>query len=117
MSRHDPARRLGPRIAAILRLGTLAAIAAVAGGWVLGLVGGGDGPGARPIDELLAEGGADALAAGGLLLLTLLPFGVLLTAAHTFWADGERRYLVASLITVALLAASLVVAATVVQPS
>lgn len=111
MSERGPSGRLGTRIAMILRTGTLVAVAMVSVGFVLSLVSGGEGPGARPIGELLAVGGADALTTAGLLVLTLLPLAVLVVAAVTFAAERERRYLLSSLATLALLVGGLVAAA------
>ena len=113
----EPAGRLGRRIATLLRTGTLVAVAAVAAGFVIALVGGDAGAGPRPVTELVGAGGADAVIAAGLLGLTLLPLGVLGLAAVTFGAEGERRYLVSSLVTLALLVAGLVAAALVASPS
>lgn len=117
MSGPPPAGRLGARIAALLRAGTLLAVAAVGAGFVIVLVSGESGPGARPVLQLVAAGGPDALIATGLLGLTALPLGVLGVAAATFAAEGERRYLASSLATLGLLVASLVTAAIVAAPS
>ncbi|MBW3613037.1 MAG: DUF1634 domain-containing protein [Chloroflexi bacterium] len=95
----------------ILRTGTLLAVAMVSAGFVLSLAAGGEGPGARPIGDLLAVGGADALTTAGLLALTMLPLAVLVVAAVTFAAERERRYLLSSLATLALLVAGLVATA------
>lgn len=112
-----PTGRLGPRIAGLLRLGTLVAVTAVAIGFAVVLLTGDAGRGPLPVFELIGELDGDALIAAGLLGLTLLPLAVLLTAALTFGAQGERRYLVSSLATLGLLAGSLVVAALVAGPS
>lgn len=111
MSARTPAGRLGARIAALLRTGTLVAVATVGAGFVVALVSADRGSGARPITDLIAGGGADALISVGLLGLTLLPLGVLGVAAATFQAEGERRYLLSSLATLGLLIAGLVTAA------
>ena len=108
---------LGRRVAAILRIGTLVAVLAVTLGYVVALVSGTPGPGARPLGELIGGGDADALSSAGLLGLTLLPLGVLGIAAHSFHVAGERRYLIACLVTLALLIASLVIAAVVAPAS
>ena len=117
MSVPEPAGRLGRRIATLLRTGTLVAVAAVAAGFVIALVSGHPGPGARPVTELIGAGGADAVISVGLLGLTLLPLGVLGLAAATFGAEGERRYLVSSLVTLGLLVAGLVASALIASPS
>lgn len=121
MSRAQPARpapplaSLGRRIAAVLRGGTLLAVAAVGVGFVLGLIDGGPGPGARPIVELIGGGGPDAFIGAGVLGLTLLPVLVALVAAVTFGAAGERRHGLTSLAVLALLVGSLVTAALVTR--
>ena len=117
MSDHGPAGRLGTRIAALLRAGTLLAVAVVGTGFVVALVGADRGSGARPIVDLVAAGGADALIAVGLLGLTLLPLGVLAVAAATFRTEGERRYLLSSLATLGLLVGGLLTAALVAGAS
>jgi uncharacterized membrane protein len=108
---------LGRRVAAILRIGTLVAVLAITLGYVVALIAGGPGPGARPLGELIGAGDGDALSSAGLLGLTLLPLGVLGVAAHSFHAAGERRYLIACLVTLALLITSLVIAAVVAPAS
>lgn len=94
-------------IGAVLRFGTLAAIAAVGIGYLL-LLESGDAPGIQPLLELLRDGGGGAVVGIGLLLLTLLPIGVLVVASIGFWKRGERRGLVVTLVVLALLALSLV---------
>lgn len=94
-------------IGAVLRFGTLAAIAAVGIGYLL-LLESGDAPGAQPLLELLREGGGGAVVGIGLLVLTLLPIGVLVVASVGFSRRGERRGLVVTLVVLALLALSLV---------
>jgi hypothetical protein len=117
MTGRAPGGRLGERIAAVLRSGTLVAVAAVTAGYLLTLVGGDDGPGTRPLLEVLGGRDADALIAAGLLGLTLLPLGVVGTAAVTFGGSGERRYVVSSLVTLALLVIGLAAAALLAAPS
>jgi uncharacterized membrane protein len=109
--------RLGRKVAAVLRVGTLAAVTAVAVGYVLALASGAPSRGARPLPELIGAADGDAMAAIGLLGLTLLPLGVLAVAARSFHVAGERRYLVACLATLCLLVASLLVAAFVAPSS
>jgi uncharacterized membrane protein len=115
MNGAGPAGRLGGRIATLLRNGTLVAVAVIGTGFVIALVSGDRGTGSRPVTELIGAGGADGLIAVGLLGLTLLPLGVLAVATVTFGGQRERRYLLASVTTLALLAASLVIAALVAR--
>ncbi len=106
----SPRRRpdlLREGIGAVLRFGTLAAIAAVGVGYLL-LLDSGDAPGTQPLVELLKDGGGGAVVGIGLLVLTLVPIGVLVVAATGFWRHGERRELVVALVVLALLALSLV---------
>lgn len=105
----SPSRRpdlLREGIGAVLRFGTLAAIAAVGIGYLL-LLGSGDAPGTQPLLELLNDGGGGAVVGIGLLVLTLVPIGVLVVAAAGFWKRGERRELVVTVVVLALLALSL----------
>lgn len=106
---------LGRWIALVLRTGTLLAVAAIAVGFVLGLVGGEATPGAQPVLDLVTRADPDSITAVGLLGLTLIPLGVLGVAAVSFGVSGERRYLLASLVTLGLLVGSLVVAALVAR--
>jgi uncharacterized membrane protein len=106
----SPSRRpdlLREGIGAVLRFGTLVAIAAVAIGYLL-LLDSGDAPGTQPLVELLSDGGGGAVVGIGLLVLTLVPIGVVGVAAAAFWKRGERRELVVTLVVLALLALSLV---------
>lgn len=105
----DPDRLGGP-IAHILRGGTLIAVAVIAVGYLLGLIGGGEGSGTSPVLELVWDGGADGLIGAGLLVLTLLPVAVLAAAAVGFARSGERSGMVTSLVTLALLVGSLATA-------
>lgn len=111
----DPA--LGRRVAAVLRVGTLVAVVAVSIGFLLALWSGAPSRGARPLVELIGAADADALISVGLLGLTLLPLGVLAVAARSFHLGGERRYLLACIVTLALLVGSLALAAVVAPPS
>jgi uncharacterized membrane protein len=94
-------------IAAVLRIGTLAAMAAVAVGYLL-LLASGDEPGAQPLLELLGGGGGGAVIGIGLLALTLLPAAVLAVAALGFHRRGERRHALVALVVLGLLGAGLV---------
>lgn len=109
--------RLGSPIARVLRGGTLVAVTVVAVGYVLGLIAGDDGPGTTPLLALLTSGGADALIGAGLLVLTLVPLVVLAVAAIGFARSAERSDMVASLLTLALLVASLATAILVSAPA
>jgi uncharacterized membrane protein len=108
---------LGRKVAAVLRVGTLAAVLAVTAGFLVALLSGSPSAGARPLGDLIGAGDADSLISAGLLGLTLLPLGVLAVAARSFHLAGERRYLVACIVTLALLVASLVIAALVAPSS
>ena len=116
---HNPPRgpALGRHVATVLRAGTFVAVLAVAVGFGIALILGAPSPGARPLTDLLTSGDADAVTSAGLLGLTLLPLGVLGVAAWSFGAAGERRYLLACALTLALLFGSLVIAAAVAPSS
>jgi uncharacterized membrane protein len=101
---------LGSGIAAVLRIGTLAAMAAVAVGYLV-LLASGDEPAAQPLLELLEGGGGGAVIGIGLLALTLLPAAVLAVAALGFHRRGERRYALVTLGVLGLLGAGLVAGA------
>jgi hypothetical protein len=102
-------------VAAILRLGTVVSIGAVAVGYVLTLAS--DERAASPsLIDLLAGGGGPAVIGIGLLGLTMIPAGVLVVAAIGFWRQGERRRVATALVLLALLLASLG-AALIVTPS
>lgn len=98
---------LGDGIGAVLRIGTLVAMAAVAVGYLL-LLGSSDDPGAQPLLELVAGGGGGAVIGIGLLALTLIPAAVLAVAALGFHRRGERRHALVALGVLALLGAGLV---------
>lgn len=116
MSRRGrPGDLLGAAIAAVLRVGTLASVAAIAVGYAMALVAGTDS-GPEPVLAQLRGGGAPAVVAAGLLALTFIPLGALLGGAFAFARGGERDRLAVTLLVVALLAGSLVAAA-VVAPS
>lgn len=102
---------LGRWIAGTLRLGTLAAVLALGVGLVASILGGDAGRagrgGARPIGDVVAAGGAEAVLAGGMLTLAGLPLAVLAVTAAGFARAGERRRALTTLVVLALLAASL----------
>jgi uncharacterized membrane protein len=100
---------LGKGIAAVLRIGTLLAIAAVGLGYLLVLVSG-EEPGSPPLLALLQAGGPSAVIGVGLFGLTLLPMVVLVVAAAGFRRLGERRLVLTSLGALVLLLASLATA-------
>lgn len=107
---------LGAGIAAVLRVGTLVAIAAVGVGY-LAIVASGEDPGSPSLVDLLRGGGAPALIGIGLLGLTMIPAGVLVVASIGFWQQGERRRVATALVVLALLLASLATAIVVTPPS
>jgi hypothetical protein len=104
-------------IARPLRAGTLVAVAVTGVGLVASL--GQPVEIARdlvPLLDALAAGGALAIIALGLLVLCLVPLALALSAAAAFARRGERRYLAGSLVVIALLAASLLVPALILNP-
>ena len=102
---------LGPRIALVLRAGTLLAMAAIGAGWVAALFAGDEAPGPTPVVELIRALGADALIGIGLLGLTLIPVGALMVAVPPLARSGERSRALTAAGVLLLLGASLVVAA------
>lgn len=103
-------RDLGPGVAAVLRVGTLLAVAAVAAGLAAALLGAGPAPGPTPVLDLLAGGGADAIIAAGLLGLTLIPVAALGVALVALLGSGERSRAALTAVVLVLLASSLAVA-------
>jgi uncharacterized membrane protein len=97
-------------IAAVLRLGTLAAVVAIGIGYLM-LLASGDAPGTQPLLELLPDGGGGAVVGIGLFVLTVLPVAVLGVAAIGFWRRGERREMALSLLVMTLLVAGAVAGA------
>ena len=108
---------LGRGIAAILRVGTGLAILVIGIGFVIASMTGLPSQGARPLTDYFVDGGPDTQIAAGLFALTLLPLVATAYAAWIFAERGERRQLVTTLIVLALLAGSLVVAAILGAPS
>ena len=108
---------LGRGIAAILRVGTGLAILVIGIGFVIASMTGLPSQGARPLTDYFVDGGRDTQIAAGLFALTLLPLVATAYAAWIFAERGERRQLVTTLIVLALLAGSLVVAAILGAPS
>jgi hypothetical protein len=106
---------LGRGIAAVLRVGTLVAMAAIGIGY-LALLATGEDPGRRTLINLVGRGGAPALLGLGLLVLTLVPAVALGVAAAGFRQGGEDRRVATALAVVALLLGSLVVAIAVAPP-
>lgn len=107
---------IGRWIAALLRYGTLGAMALVAGGWAWSALASQDPGGPRPVLRQIAEGGGDGVTALGLLALTLVPIVVVGAAALGLHRAGERGRALTAVGVGILLVASLVVAA-VVTPS
>lgn len=104
-------------VAATLRIGTLAAVGAVAVGLAWATVSGADGRSNRSLLELLATSGPDAVIAFGMLGLALVPIAALGTAAVTFARAGEPRSAAVAASVLALLLASLVTALVVGTPN
>ena len=106
---------LGRGIAAVLRVGTLVAMAAIGIGYVATLLGGED-PGPRSLVHLVGDGGAPALLGVGLLGLTVIPAVALGVAAAGFRQRGEDRRVATALAVLLLLLASLAVAIALTPP-
>ena len=102
---------LGRGIAAILRVGTVLAVLVIGIGFVVASMTGLPSRGPRPFIDYLTDSGPDTQIAVGLFALTLLPLVAIGFAARTFASSGERRELWTTLIVLALLVGSLVVAA------
>lgn len=102
---------LGRRIAIVLRVGTLLAMAGIGVGWVAALFTGDEAPGPTPVVELIGALNADALIGIGLLGLTLIPVGALMVAVPPLARSGERSRALTAVGVLVLLGASLVVAA------
>ena len=107
------AGELGRGIAAILRVGTIMAVLTISVGFIVASMTGLPSRGGRPLTDYLTIPGPDAPIAVGLFALTLLPMIAIAYAARVFARGGERHRLAMSLIVLALLGASLVVAAAV----
>lgn len=102
---------LGRGIAAILRIGTVLAVLVIGIGFVVASMTGLPSRGSRPLIDYVTNSGPDTQIAVGLFALTLLPLVVIGFAARIFSRDGERRQLWTTLLVLALLGGSLVVAA------
>jgi hypothetical protein len=102
---------LGRGIAAILRIGTVLAVLVIGIGFLVASMTGLPSRGSRPLIEYVTDSGPDSQIAVGLFALTLLPLVTLAYAARVFARDGERGPLWTTLLVLALLVASLVVAA------
>lgn len=102
---------LGRAVASVLRVGTMAAAAVTAAGYLLALLSPASGPGARPWTDLIVAGGPDTLIAVGLLGLSLIPVLALAVAASVLWRHGERSRASIGGGVLLLLVASFVVAA------
>jgi hypothetical protein len=105
-----PRTELGEGIAAILRVGTVLAVLVIGIGFLIAAMTGLSSRGARPLTDYVTRTGPDTPIAIGLVGLTLLPLIVLIYAARVFARSGERQRLITTLVVVALLATSLVVA-------
>lgn len=100
-------RLLSGGIAAVLRYGTIVAIAFIGAGYVLALASGEARGGPRSALELIAEGGSSMLITIGLLTLTLIPVVMAGVATAGFSSLRERRMASASLLVLVLLVAAL----------
>ncbi len=101
---------VGEGISAVLRLGTIVAIAFIGTGYLIAMVGGDARTGPRSATDLISEGGPSALVAIGLLGLTLIPVVMLATAAVGLALLRERRMATASVVVVVLLLGALATA-------
>lgn len=103
-------RVLNERIGAVLRIGTVIAMAFVAAGYGLALLVGAAPAGPMPVLELIGEDAHSTLVGIGLLGLALIPVAMLLAAGASFASFGERRMLATSSLVVVLLVGALVAA-------
>lgn len=103
-------RSLHEGVAAVLRIGTLVAMAFVATGYGLALFLGAVPAGPLPVLELMGEDIHSTLVGVGLLGLALIPVAMVLAAAVAFASFGERRMLATSVLVVLLLVGALVAA-------
>lgn len=110
---HRPHDELGRLVAIPLQVGTLLAVVVIGVGLMLSLDEAPDIQRAErvPLFETIGAGGVSALTVVGLLTLTLVPIAMVGGALIGFARSGERRYLVASLVVLALLLGSVVVSA------
>ncbi len=110
VDREARSRALHELIAAVLRIGTLVAMALVAIGYGLALFLGAPSAGSVPLLELIGRDAHSTFMGLGLLGLALIPVIMLAVAAVTFASFGERRMVVTSAIVGLLLIGALVVA-------
>jgi hypothetical protein len=108
---------LGAAIVRVLRAGTLIAVVGIGVGYVLATAGDRPEPGGRPVTELIAAGGGDAMIGAGLLVLILTPAVALATAALVLARCGERRSALVGFLVVTLLAGGVLVGALIGPPS
>lgn len=108
-----PTPALARWVAAVLRWGTVAAVAVIATGFGWATLSGQRAGGTRAVVDEIASWSGDAVTALGLLGLTLLPIVVLGAAATAFWLARERRMTAVTLIVAGLIVASLAAAAVV----
>jgi hypothetical protein len=102
---------LGRHIAIVLRVGTLAAVVALAAGYVIVAAGGASAPAGSSVLERLGDGPGDALLVIGLLALTLTPLVAVLGATIDLVRAGERTRAMTAALVVVLLLVALVAAA------
>lgn len=98
-------------VAALLRIGTLAAVVAIGVGLAWALMTATPAATDMTVMELIANGGPDALIAIGLLGLTAIPIAAVGAAAVVFARLGERRSLIVAAGVLVLLVVSLVASA------
>jgi uncharacterized membrane protein len=106
--------RLRRWISRVLLSGTVVAVAIIALGVAIGVVGG-EGleiaTGSGGVLSEIAAGKPGSIVLLGIVVLTLTPVAQLTVAALAFGTAGERRYLLITLAVLALLLASLAIAA------
>jgi uncharacterized membrane protein len=106
--------RLRRWISRVLVVGTVAAVAIIALGVAVGVVGG-EGlsipAGGRGVLAEIAAGKPGSIVLLGIVVLTLTPVAQLTVAALAFGKAGERRYLLITLAVLALLVGSMAIAA------
>jgi hypothetical protein len=99
-------------VSTVLTVGVWSAVGCVALGLAWSALSGRslDMPGAD-LGEMLTAGEPGSVVLLGIVLLVLTPIAQLVAAAAAFARNGERRYLVTTAVVLAILVASLVLAA------
>lgn len=103
-------RILHEGIAAVLRIGTVVAVALVSAGYGLALFVGAPSAGPLPLLQLIGQDAHSTLLGLGLLGMALIPVVMVAVAAVAFASFGERRMLVTSALVGLLLVGALVAA-------